>query len=99
MEFMINDRAIVKGNGKNESSSVMWAKEQFDLVVTTPAEYKVEVEVCGNVVVAVLSKIVGDKKTEVIRSHGHIIYEGAYGVAQAASYALERLYFKLSEEE
>lgn len=34
---------------------------------------------------------------EIGRGHGHIIHEGALGIAQATSYALYRLYKRLEE--
>lgn len=36
-------------------------------------------------------RIEGDEKTEIGRGHGHIIHSGAFGVAQAAAYALKRI--------
>lgn len=90
---------IILFDGKDEPSSVMWVQEQLSPIATDPIEYKVEVNVLENVVVVVLVEIIGDKKTEIRRSHGHIIHDGAYGIVQAASYALRRLYFNYTEEE
>ena len=57
-----------------------------------PTTYKYEFEHLENVVVARLYEIKGDVVTEVARGHGHIMHDGVIGVAQAASYALKRIY-------
>ena len=68
---------------------------------TAPEEvtYAHEFEYLDTVVVARFYEIRGDKKTEIGRGHGHIIHEGALGIAQASSYALKRIYFNLENEE
>lgn len=65
-------------------------------------EYSIETTIADGVVIGVIYEIDGDKKYEVTRGHGHIIHEGAEGVAQACSYAYRKaleaidsgLYFK-----
>lgn len=61
------------------------------------ATYTYEIEVLENLVVARLYQVEDGKKTEVAKGHGHIFHDGAYGVAQAASYACKRLWFALEE--
>ena len=70
----------------------------FDLA-TEPeaATYTYEIEVAENLVVARLYQVEDGKKTEVAKGHGHIFHDGAYGVAQAASYACKRLWFAVEE--
>ena len=61
------------------------------------AEYAYEFEYLENLVVARLYEIVdGDLKKEIAKGHGHIFHDDAYGVAQAASYALKRICDKLN---
>lgn len=60
--------------------------------------YTYEIEYLDNVVVARLYEVKDDIKTELAIGHGHIMHEGALGVAQAASYALKRIYMKFEEE-
>ena len=55
-------------------------------------EYGYEFDFLDRVVVAILYEYEDDRKTEVARGHGHIIHEGVAGVAQAASYALKKIY-------
>ena len=60
--------------------------------------YTYEIEYLGNVVVARFYEVKDDIKTELAIGHGHIMHEGALGVAQAASYALKRIYTKFEED-
>ena len=55
-------------------------------------EYKIETEIADNVVIGIIYEISGDLKTEVCRGHGHIIHEGAEGIAQACSYAYKQAF-------
>ena len=60
--------------------------------------YSVEINICDNVAVASLYEVDDDfGKNEIARGHGHIIHDGALGVAQATSYAFKRLYQKIAE--
>ena len=64
----------------------------FDLISELEqATYKYEFEYLENVVVARLYEVKGDEKKEIGLGHGHIFHSGAFGVAQAASYALKRI--------
>ena len=58
-------------------------------------EYDYEIERVENVVIARLYEVEGDIRTELAVGHGHIFHEGALGVAQAASYALKKIYDKI----
>lgn len=70
----------------------------FDLVSELEkATYKYEFEFLENLVVARLYEVTEDSKTEIAKGHGHIFHEGVYGVAQASSYALKRIYERLGE--
>lgn len=75
-------------------------EDAFDLVsdLEQPT-YTYEFEFLDNVVVAKLYEVTEDSKIEIARGHGHIIHDGVVGVAQAASYALKKIFFKLTEEE
>ena len=55
-------------------------------------EYRVETEIADNVVIGIIYEIDGDLKTEVCRGHGHIIHEGAEGIAQACAYAYKQAF-------
>lgn len=72
----------------------------IDLVTTIEMpEYEYEFEYLENVVVARLYEITETSKVEVAKGHGHIIHDGVYGIAQAASFALKRIYCALMEGE
>lgn len=61
--------------------------------------YEHEFEYLENVVIAKFYEIRDGQKKELGRGHGHIIHQGALGIAQAASYALKRIYFDIENEE
>lgn len=61
--------------------------------------YEYEFDYLEKVVVARLYEVSGDTKVEVAKGHGHIIHGGVYGIAQAASFALKRIYYALKEGE
>jgi hypothetical protein len=84
-------------DGKTETSSVDFTDEM--LIPYPPLEnktYQYEFEYLDNVVVAVLYEDCDLGKREIARGHGHIIHEGVEGIAQAASYALKRIYYSIS---
>ena len=49
-----------------------------------------------NVVTAVMYETVGGVEQEISRKHGHIMHDGDIGVAQAASYAMKKLYIGMN---
>ena len=83
-------------DGYERPSNKMWTEHQLYILIKKPVEYKFEFEYLDNVVVAVFYEVVGDTKTEIARGHGHIIHEGALGIAQAASYALKKMFEKMN---
>lgn len=83
-------------DGYERPSNKMWTDKQLFILIKKPVEYKFEFEYLDNVVVAVFYEVVGDTKTEIARGHGHIIHEGALGIAQAASYALKKMFEKMN---
>lgn len=61
-----------------------------------PVKYKYEIEESDSVVVAVLYEVRGNEKTLIERGHGHILHDGVTGYAQAASWALKKIYQKVN---
>lgn len=53
-------------------------------------EYVIETEIADNVVIGIIYKMENGEKVEVCRGHGHIIHEGAEGIAQACAYAYKQ---------
>ena len=76
----------------------LWRSELLE-EVNEDVSYGYEFDFCDNVVVAILYEYKEESKTELARGHGHIIHEGAIGIAQAASYALKRIYYKMADME
>lgn len=69
----------------------------FDVIEDVKTEtYMHEIEYLDNVVVVRFYKVTDDSKQELARGHGHIIHNGAIGIAQATSYAMKRLYKKMN---
>lgn len=70
----------------------IFPEEALEIVEVDPVEYVHEIEYLDNVVLVIFYEVKNGKKTELARGHGHIIHEGAQGIAQAASYAMKRCY-------
>lgn len=80
-----------------ERSTKLWASDMLTHQPKEVVTYCHEFDYLDNVVVARFYEIKGEEKTEIAKDHGHIIHEGALGIAQASSYALKRIYDKVSE--
>ena len=78
-----------------ENSMKLYRGEHLEAVDET-VTYDFEFEILENLVVARLYEITEDTKTEIGKGHGHIFHDGAVGIAQASSYALKRLYYKMA---
>ena len=84
-------------DGFDRPSHTEFPEGSFDLIADLDREvYSCDIEILDNVVVARMYEIRGKEKTEICKGHGHIIHNGEFGVAQAASYALKRLASKLN---
>lgn len=59
----------------------------------------IKIDIASNVVIATLYESDGDLNVPIGKGHGHLIHEGALGVAQAASYACYRLYKSMGGNE
>lgn len=77
-------------DGYDVASSVAFPEDALETALK-PALYEHEFEYLENLVIVRFYQIVDGEKMEISRGHGHIFHEGAYGVAQAASYALKRI--------
>ena len=60
------------------------------------SEYHVEVDHADNVIIVRLLDANGN---EVARGHGHIIHDGALGIAQAVSYASRKVLYALDDKQ
>ena len=80
------------------TSKKLWKAEMLELI-DEEVSYTYEFEYLDNVVVARLFELREDSKTEIARGHGHIIHEGVLGIAQAASYALRKIFYQIEAKE
>lgn len=66
--------------------------------VAAEKTYRWEVFQADNsVVTAVMYEVVDGVEREIDRKHGHIIHHGEIGVAQAASYAMKKIYIGMND--
>lgn len=71
---------------------------ECDLEVCREKTYRWEVfQADNNVVTAVMYEVVDGVEREIDRQHGHIIHSGEIGVAQAASYAMKKIYIGMND--
>lgn len=90
----------IRFDGEANCSRTEFPQGTFDLVSDLEAPtYTYEFEFLENLVVARLYEVTEDSKTEIAKGHGHIFHDGVIGIAQAASYALKKIYLKLEGEE
>lgn len=89
----------IKIDGATRQSSIDFPSSAIDLISELDKKtYTYEFDYLDNVVVARFYEVGEDYKTEIARGHGHIIHEGEIGIAQAASYALKKIYQKILEK-
>lgn len=65
-------------------SSILYTEEMFDRIsdLAPKVTYTYEFDNCENVVIAIYYEVDEDgNKTEIARGHGHLIHEGALGIA------------------
>ena len=81
----------VIADGRDNPSNCLVKEEDIELL---RKEYsmQISIDIAENVVIASLYEVVGPNMRPVAKGHGHLIHEGEYGIAQAASYACMRLY-------
>jgi hypothetical protein len=66
------------------------------LIEESATTYGFEFDYAENLVSARFYSIKGEKKCLIARGHGHVFHDGELGIAQAASYALKRIYMTLN---
>jgi hypothetical protein len=81
-------------------SRVEFIEGSFDLISDLEqVTYTFEFDYAENLVAARMYELKNDSKKLIARGHGHIFHEGALGIAQAASYALKKLYQHLEGDD
>lgn len=87
---------VIHLDGYDKPSAKMFTDDCLDLVQEeVPATYRYDFDYLENVVVAKFIEVRDGNETELARGHGHIIHEGALGIAQAASYACRQIWGKM----
>ena len=83
---------------KFDDSSIPFTKPltEKELTAVIDTTYRFDVFRADNMMVAVMYEVYGNVEREIDRFHGHIIHEGAIGVAQAASYAMKKIYTNMN---
>ena len=88
---------FVHFDGFDKTSHAQFDADSLELIKDEPVTYCHEFDYLDNVVVCRFYEVKGDTKTELMRGHGHIIHEGALGIAQASAYALKKIWHKMEE--
>ena len=89
----------IRIEGDNFTRASFYSENDFEPFREKSAEqdeFIIETEVVDNLCMAYMYKVENNIRTEIGRGHGHIIHEGAIGIAQATSYAMKKLYEKLN---
>ena len=86
-------------DGQEVRSRADFTEEALDLLKEDTVTYHFETDFAeDNVVIVIMYEDHEDgSPKEIGRGHGHIIHEGALGIAQATSYAMYRLYKRMEE--
>lgn len=73
-------------------SKKIWRADHLMPYIEKKAEYGCTLDICDNVVVVIIT----ENGKEIGRGHGHILHEGTFGIVQAASYGLKKIYEKMN---
>lgn len=89
----------IQFDGFDRFSKTDFVEGTFDRLSDLKAKksYTYEFDYLDTVTVARLYEVdENGNKTEIAKGHGHLIHDGALGIAQSASYALKRIYQDLN---
>ena len=89
----------IQFDGFERFSKTDFVEGTFDRLSDLKAKksYTYEFDYLDTVTVARLYEVdENGNKTEIAKGHGHLIHDGALGIAQSASYALKRIYQDLN---
>lgn len=86
-------------DGYTERSRADFTEEALELLQEDEVTYHFETDFAeDNVVIVIMYEDNEDSSKEIARGHGHIIHDGALGIAQATSYAMYKLYKRMGNE-
>ena len=84
-------------DGSHYPFATPFSREELDFVGEEIA-YRWELFMADdNVVTAVMYETIDGVEREIARNHGHIIHSGVIGVAQAASFAMKKIYIGMND--
>ena len=83
---------------EDDGHCAMYSETQLE-PAPLPIEYSFEAHIDGNVAVATMTAIQGEKEWVYARGHAHIIHDGPVGLAQAISYASRRMFEALDKKQ
>lgn len=78
----------VQFEGEYEPCDTFFDEDSLEKIVVADPTISFKVYIADNVVIAIMLQ--GER--QIARGHGHIIHDGAVGVAQAASYSMKKAY-------
>lgn len=78
-----------------ESGEKIYCEER-EILNKQESAFHIEVDHADNVIIV---RLLDANDNEVARGHGHIIHDGALGIAQAVSYASRRLLYVLDDQQ
>lgn len=85
-------------DGQEERSRADFTEEAFELLKEDEVTYHFETDFADdNVIIVIMYEDNENSSKEIARGHGHIMHEGAIGIAQATSYAMYKLYKRMEE--
>lgn len=79
----------------SDNGSWSFYAQENELELIEPDSYFIKTDIADNVVVVIIYSERNGVQTEVCRGHGHIIHEGAVGIAQACAYAARRAFLSI----
>lgn len=91
---------LLNANGKIVDRRVKFTDDNLVAVKDESVSYDFHIETADTVVIVSMFECCEGKPDKFIcRGHGHIIHDGALGIAQAASWALRKIYQKIEDRE
>lgn len=75
-----------------QMNSQVFFQSEDNLELVKEYSVDIKIDIADNVVIATLYESTGGVQTPLHKGHGHLIHEGEFGIAQAASYACYRLW-------
>lgn len=79
---------------EDNGRSIMRREDELE-EIKVQSEFVVKTDIADNVVIGIIYEVIDGEEVEVCRGHGHIIHDGAEGVAQACAYAYKQAFLQI----